>query len=307
MEREFIDWLRTRLLPHNRLRLGPGDDAALVQLAQSADCVVTTDMLMDGVDFHLAEHDPRRIGRKALAVNLSDLAAMAARPVAAVVSLALPKTGGKQLAEELYEGLIPLAEEFDTTIAGGDTNSWNGPLAISITAIGETTSRGALLRSGAKPGDAILVTGSFGGSILGKHFDFTPRVREAILLNERYELHAGIDVSDGLSLDLFRLAEESRCGALLNFEAIPVSAAATELARHQADGSSPLDHALSDGEDFELILAVPSAEAARLLADQPLGVPVTKIGEFAPDRGLWRRMPDGSREPVVPRGYEHAF
>jgi len=307
MEREFIEWLRSRLLPHNRLRLGPGDDAALVQLAQAADCVVTTDMLMDGVDFRLGEHDPRRIGRKALAVNLSDLAAMAARPVAVVVSLALPQAGGRKLAEELYDGLIPLAEEFDTAIAGGDTNSWNGPLVINITAIGETTPRGALLRSGANTGDAILVTGSFGGSILGKHFDFTPRVREALLLKERYEVHAGIDVSDGLSLDLFRLAEESRCGALLDPNSIPVSAAAVELARAQPAGISALDHALSDGEDFELILAVPPAEASRLLADQPLGVPVTKIGEFVPDRGLWRRKPDGSREPMVPRGYEHAF
>ena len=305
MEREFIDALRKRLLPHNRLRLGPGDDAALVQLAQSADCVVTTDMLMDGVDFHLGEHDPRKIGRKALAVNLSDLAAMAARPVAAVVSLALPQTGGRRLAEELYEGLLPLAEEFDTAIAGGDTNSWNGPLVISITALGETTSRGALLRGGAKPGDAILVTGSFGGSILGKHFDFTPRVREALLVNERYELHAGIDVSDGLSLDLFRLAEESCCGALLDLAAIPISAAAIELGDSRPGGASALDHALSDGEDFELILAVPSTEAARLLADQPLQVPLSKIGEFIPERGLWRQMPDGSREPMVPQGYEH--
>jgi thiamine-monophosphate kinase len=278
-----------------------------VQIAQSADCVVTTDMLMDGVDFRLSEHDPRKIGRKSLAVNLSDLAAMAARPVAAVVSLALPKAGGKKLAEELYEGLIPLATEFDCAIAGGDTNSWNGPLVISVTALGETTPRGPLLRGGAKTGDAILVTGSFGGSILGRHFDFTPRVREAILLNEHYELHAGIDVSDGLSLDLFRLAEESRCGVLVDPEAIPVSAAAGELARAQADGLSPLDHALSDGEDFELLLAVPPAEAARLFADQPLSVPITMIGKCIVERGLWRHSPDGAREPLQVRGYEHTF
>jgi thiamine-monophosphate kinase len=305
MEREFIDWLRSRLLPHDRLRLGPGDDAALVQLAPSADCVVTTDMLMDGVDFRLSEHDPRRIGRKSLAVNLSDLAAMAARPVAAVVSLALPQTGGRKLAEELYEGLMPLAAELDMAIAGGDTNSWNGPLVINITALGETTPRGALLRGGAKPGDSILVTGSLGGSIFGKHFDFVPRVREALLLNERYELHAGIDVSDGLSLDLFRLAEESRCGALLDLAAIPISAAASELARSQPQRGSPLDHALSDGEDFELILAVPASEAARLLAEQPLDVPLTKIGEIISERGLWRRNTDGSRAPLLPRGFEH--
>lgn len=307
MECEFILWLRERLSPHVRLLLGPGDDAALLRLAERADCVVTTDMLMDGVDFTLATCDAARAGRKSLAVNLSDLAAMAARPVGMVVSLALPHSGGRKLAEELYSGILPLAEEFETALAGGDTNSWPGPLVISITAIGETTSRGALRRSGAQPGDAIIVTGSFGGSILGKHFDFTPRVREALLLNERYELHAGIDVSDGLSLDLFRLAEESRCGAVLELESIPIAPAAIELAQRDPKSGTPLDHALSDGEDFELILAVPPEEARRLLADRPLGVPLTQIGEFVAEQGLWKDGSSGTREPLVPRGYEHRF
>lgn len=307
MEREFILWLRERLPPHPRLLLGPGDDAALLRLAERTDCVVTIDMLMDGVDFDLATCDAARVGRKSLAVNLSDLAAMAARPVGAVVSLALPQSGGRKLAEQLYSGILPLAQEFETALAGGDTNSWNGPLVISITAIGETTSRGALLRSGARPGDAILVTGSFGGSLLGKHFDFTPRVREMLLLNGRYELHAGIDVSDGLSLDLFRLAEESKCGAVLDLNLIPIAPAAFELALQNPPGGTPLNHALSDGEDFELILAVPPGEARRLLADQPLGVPLTQIGEFVAECGLWNKTSAGSREPLVPRGYEHRF
>ena len=136
MEREFIHWLRRRLPPHPLLRLGPGDDAAVLNLAASKECVITVDMLTDGVDFKLDEIDPRRAGRKALAANLSDLAAMAARPLAGVVALCLPRKNGRQLAEELYEGMLPLAERYDLAIAGGDTNSWDGPLVISITLLG---------------------------------------------------------------------------------------------------------------------------------------------------------------------------
>ena len=121
MESDFIAWLRERLPPHPLLRLGPGDDAAILQLTRDTGCVVTVDLLSDGVDFRLSEIDARRAGRKALAVNLSDLAAMAAQPVAAVIALALPRVGGMQLAVELYEGLIPLAERYGVAIAGGDT------------------------------------------------------------------------------------------------------------------------------------------------------------------------------------------
>jgi thiamine-monophosphate kinase len=240
-----------------------------------------------------------------LAVNLSDLAAMAARPLAALVSLALPRQGGKALAVELYEGLIPLAEEFEVAIAGGDTNTWDGPLVMSVTAVGELAGREPLLRSGARPGDEVLVTGAFGGSILGRHFDFQPRVREALFLNANYELHAAIDVSDGLSLDLSRVAEESGCGALVDLEAIPIDADAYQLAESLNDGRTALDHALSDGEDFELILAAPPQEAQRLLQDQPLRAPLARIGRFLSEPGLWQTAPEGGRRPLPPRGYEH--
>ena len=175
MERELISWLRQHLPPHPLLRLGLGDDAAMLRLADVQECVITVDMLNEGVDFDLSRIDPRRAGRKALAANLSDLAAMAARPLAGVVALALPRRGAMELAVALYEGMLPLAEQYDLAIAGGDTNSWDGPLAISITLLGAVTLRGPLRRDGAKPGDHILVTGSFGGSILGRHLDFEPR------------------------------------------------------------------------------------------------------------------------------------
>jgi len=305
MEFELIAHLRDRLPPHPLLRLGPGDDAAVLSMAGVDQCAVTVDLLTDHVDFELAEVDPRRVGRKALAANLSDLAAMASRPLAAVIALALPEKGGMDLAVALYEGLLPLAEEYELAIAGGDTNSWAGPLAISITLLGEVTANGPLRRDGAKPGDRIVVTGRFGGSILGRHLDFEPRVREALLLNDRYRLHAGIDVSDGLSRDLAHLAEESGCGAMLRTDAVPVSDDARRLAEQLADGSTPLEHALGDGEDFELILAVPGDEAERMLSDQPLAVPLTEIGDFIAEPGLWQTHGGGPRRELVPRGWEH--
>jgi thiamine-monophosphate kinase len=305
MEQALIRWLRERLPPHPLLKLGIGDDAAILDLRGAAECVVTVDALMDGVDFRLSEIDPRRAGRKALAVNLSDLAAMAAEPLAGVVALVLPKTGGLELATALYEGVLPLAEKHGLAIAGGDTNSWDGSLVVSITLLGKVTPRGALRRGGAKVGDRILATGAFGGSILGRHLDFEPRVAEALLLNKRYELHAGIDVSDGLSLDLSRMAEESGCGAVLDLKKIPIAVDAQRLAEQLGDGSTALDHALSDGEDFELLLAVPPEEARRIVADQPFDVPITEIGEMTADMGLWQCGKTGAKLPLRPRGWEH--
>jgi thiamine-monophosphate kinase len=308
MESRLIAWLRERLPRHSQLLLGPGDDAAVLRLAERSNCVVTTDMLMDGVDFLLESTDPRRIGHKALAVNLSDLAAMAARPLAAVVSVALPRSGGFELGRELVEGMLPLAERHHVAFAGGDTNSWDHPLVISVTAIGETTDRGPLLRSGARPGDRILVTGEFGASILGRHLDFEPRIRESLLLREKYDLHAGIDCSDGLSLDLSRVCQESACGAVIDLSSVPISAAADELSRQKHDGRTLLDHALCDGEDFELILSVAPDVADILVRDQPLGdVRLTDVGEFVAKCGLWSLDSNGQIIELRPRGYEHQF
>lgn len=305
MESDFIRWLRGRLPTHPNLPLGLGDDGAILRWGQGTECVLSVDMLTDGVDFELEKTDPRRVGRKALAVNLSDLAAMAARPLAALVALALPRQGGLRLAQELYEGLIPLAEKFQLAIAGGDTNSWDGPLVVSITLVGEVTPAGPLTRSGARSGDKVVVTGHFGGSILGHHFDFEPRVAESLRLKSRYPLHAGIDVSDGLSLDLWRLAEESGCGAVLDVSKIPIAPAAFELARQLNDGSTALDHALGDGEDFELILAVPPDAEAEMTAERPLECGLTCIGQFVPEKGLWQIDASGARRPLAPRGFEH--
>jgi thiamine-monophosphate kinase len=219
----YIDWLRRQTPADRRVLVGPGDDTAALALTPGAPCLVTTDMLLEGSCFLLAEAGPLRVGRKAMAVNLSDIAAMAGRPVAAVVSAGLPRKGGRALAEELYRGLRQVADAFGTAIVGGDTNTWDGPLVLSVTVLGEATGRGPVTRAGAKPGDWLLVTGALGGSILGKHLDFTPRVREALRLHEVADLHAMIDVSDGLAADVNHLCEESRCGAVLRAESVPVS------------------------------------------------------------------------------------
>jgi thiamine-monophosphate kinase len=298
----FIDWLRGRTPSAQRVLVGPGDDAAVLRWPEPASCLVTTDMLLEGSCFLLAEAGPRRVGRKAMAVNLSDVAAMAGRPVAAVVSVGLPRQGGRALAEELYLGLREMADAFDTAVVGGDTNSWNGPLVINVALLGEATVRGPVLRSGARVGDWLLVTGPLGGSILGKHLDFAPRVREALQLHEAAPLHAMIDVSDGLAADVWHLCQESRCGAVLWAEAIPLTPQASQI----ADGRSPLEHGLGDGEDFELVFAVSSDDGRRLLATQPVpGATLSHIGECVAD-GLWLEEQD-RRRPLAPQGYVHAL
>lgn len=308
MELELVRWLSENLPSHPLLRVGIGDDAAVLRWLAGDDLVVTTDAVTDEVDFILAETDPRLVGHKSLGVNLSDLAAMAAEPVAAVVSLVLPRKGcggldAKGLAMELYHGMLPLAEQFNVAIAGGDTNSWDGPLAISITAFGRVTERGPLLRSGAKPGDRLLVTGSLGGSILGRHLQVEPRVREALLLHERYELSAGMDISDGLALDASRLAAASGCGVALRLDQIPISADAVKLSAF--DRATPLEHALGDGEDFELLLTASPETAEQILRDQPLDVPVTLIGECVTQAGLWQVDANEHLMPLDESGYRH--
>jgi len=296
----FINWLRRRTPRDVRVLLGPGDDTAVLSLTPHVPCLVTTDMLLEGSCFILAEAGARRVGRKAMAVNLSDLAAMAGKPVAAVVSIGLPREGGKVIAEELYLGLRDIADAFDTAIVGGDTNSWDGPLVISVTLLGEATGRGPVSRSGAKPGDWLFVTGALGGSLLGKHLDFNPRVREALQLHQIVELHAMIDISDGLAADLHHLCEESRCGAVLRGESIPIAADAMKM----DDGRGPLDHALGDGEDFELLFAVSPVDGKQLVETQPIaGVTLAHIGECV-ERGLWLEQ-QGQRRPLERRGYVH--
>lgn len=319
----WIDELRRRTPPHPRVPIGIGDDAALLDLSVSGRALVTTDMLMEGIDFvlpntpwppagreHLADirrATPPEVGRKALAVNLSDIAAMAGVPRAAFVSVALPRNGGGELARGLWEGLAPLAREFDVALAGGDTNSWDGPLVISITLIGEPGPRGAVRRSGAKPGDALFATGEFGGSLADWHLTFTPRVREALALAERFDLHALIDTSDGLARDLGHICDESGVGVTLFADRIPIRAAARFGA---ASDRAALDRALGDGEDFELLLAVApehAAEIERLSLSEAIPCRLKNIGHFTAERERKLIFNDGRSESLENKGWEHVL
>lgn len=304
VELDFIRWLQEQTRASAHLPVGIGDDAAILKLPANRQLVATADTLTDRVHFDLQQHTLQRIGRKALAVNLSDLAAMAAAPIAALVSLNLPRslmqgTG----ARELMEGLLYLAAEYDCPIAGGDTNVVNGPLSIAVTALGSVAPGKAWLRSGAKAGDRLLVTGQLGGSLLGNHLDFEPRINEALALDERFNIHAAIDISDGLGLDLARMCQASNVGANVDVDNLPLAAAAHE--RAQTSGRTAIEHALGDGEDFELLLAVAPGEARRMLSQQPLKCGLTDIGEFVAAEGLHQRDAQGNLTTLAPTGYEH--
>lgn len=300
MEQSFVAWakMRARRLP--QVKLGIGDDAAVLA-GTTDDCVVTTDTLMDGVHFRLAEVTGEQIGRKLINVNLSDLAAMAAEPVAVFLNLCVPRTAPQQLAADIYEGVCQGAEQFNVALAGGDTNCWDGPLVVSLTAIGRTDGDIIWLRSGAQPNDAIIVTGPLGGSILGKHLDFTPRVDIARMIRGKVPIHAAMDISDGLSIDLLRMCDASHCGAVLDLDSVPVTKEAIQLS--QTSGKTPTEHALGDGEDFELLLSVAETDLPKLI--ELVGQSqCLRVGTFTSRTGLWAR--EGSRIRQLPTtGYIH--
>jgi len=297
----LIGWIRRHLKGDRRVPIGPGDDTAALTLTPHREVLVTTDMILEGVHFDRRTATARQIGRKALAVNLSDIAAMAGVPVAAVVSMGIPIGTSRREVEELFHGMVELADEFDVAIVGGDTNRSCEGIVLCVTVIGEATTRGPVQRSGAVSGEWILCTGSFGGSIHGKHLEFAPRISEALALHERLRVHAMIDVSDGLAADLGHILEESRCGAELNSAAIPIS----EVVRRVPDNRSPLAHALYDGEDFELLFTLPESDARQLLASPFFSTPITAIGTIEKEAGLWLAEPDGSRRRIEPLGFDH--
>lgn len=305
-EFDLIRWIRGRTTAGGSTVLGIGDDCAILKPSAGRELLVTTDMLMDGRHFRLAEAGPEAVGAKAMGVNLSDVAAMAARPVAAVVAVALPNRGGKavEIARGLHAGFLSMAGRFGVALVGGDTNAWDGPLVVCVTVFGETTSRGAVRRSGARPGDAIFVTGPLGGSLLGRHLTPEPRVLEALAIHKAVSLHALIDLSDGLASDLGHILDESGgLGAVLDPAAIPVHGDALTMSART--GRTPLEHALGDGEDFELCFTVSLDDAARLLADPPEPARVFRIGEVVDRSGLWLRSESGMLTPVPPAGFDH--
>ncbi len=305
-EREFIDWIsRQSRFDPDAVPVGPGDDCAVVKLGGES-LLTTTDQALDGVHFILAEHGPKAAGRKAMARSLSDLAAMAAVPVAAVATVALPKGTERSAAEAIYTGLRELADEFHCPLVGGDVGVWAGPLAISVTAFGRpggvTGGIEPILRSGARKKDAICVTGRLGGAWrTRRHLEFIPRIAEAICLAMNYPPRAMIDLSDGLASDLGHICRASGVGAEIYADQIPIH----EDARLAGDDAATLQAALSDGEDYELLFTLPARFADKLCQAQPLPVPVTQIGRIVEGDETTLVFPDGRREKLTACGWEH--
>ncbi len=280
--------------------IGIGDDMAQVQLGDDTCVFVTTDMLLDGVHFDLQQATLKQVGYKAMAVSLSDCAAMATVPVAAVVSVALPEGFSEEELKQLHSGITSAGEKFGCALVGGDITRWNSesPFAISVAMLSRRAGNEPIKRSDAKVGDSICVTGSLGGAGCGRHLEFEPRVKEAIKIAQMVALNSMIDISDGLSSDLNRICRESRVGAIIDAEQIPVSDEAKQ-------SENPLSSALNDGEDFELLFTLCDKECQKLLKNWDGQVPITRIGTVTETKKMQIKMPDGRISDLEAKGYDH--
>ncbi len=300
-EDEITEWFarHSRLAP-SKFPIGIGDDMAEVRLAGGVSVLITTDILLDRVHFDLRETTLRQVGYKAMAVSLSDCAAMATVPVAAVVAVALPKGFGKRELKQLHQGITLAGDRFGCSLVGGDITSWRTKerLAISVAMLSKARGNKPVRRCGAKAGDAICVTGSLGGSRRGKHLKFEPRVKEALKIAQQVTVNAMIDISDGLSSDLNRICRASGVGAIIDAERIPVS----DEARKSKD---PLSSALNDGEDFELLFTLSQKQCRKLLKRWNESVAITRIGTITKSWKLRIKRADGRLDNLQPKGYDH--
>jgi thiamine-monophosphate kinase len=299
-----------------------GDDAAAWQPSRSHRSVITTDALVEGVHFRLDTMSMHDIGWRSMTSNMSDLAAMGSRPVLATVSLGIPKGADTAGILELYRGMLAVASPHDCAIAGGDiirTPGW----MISITAVGEIRPTHLKGRGGARPGDVVAITGPLGASRAGlyladnvnsvltaelreearqAHCRPQPRVREGQFLAASEHVHAMMDISDGLSTDLPRMCERSKCAAVV--EEVPVAPSAAAMAT--TCGEDPQTYALTGGEDYELLVAV-NARAFGYLSSRfrkRFGRPLLAVGRMREGSGVFVRKA-GREEALAPTGWDH--
>ena len=298
----------TRLLPTNpSVVAGAGDDCAILDLGIPERWVLfKTDAVVEGVHF-AGEAPPEKIGHKALGRALSDIAAMAGTPTAAVISLGLPTGFDPDRVEKIYLGLGALARRHDVAIVGGEVTENPGGVWISVSLIGTVQRGRAVLRSGAKVGDAIFVTGTLGGSLAGRHLEFEPRLNEARWLAGNFSVHAMIDLSDGLASDLQHLLNAGSVGAEVLKSSIPISRDAKKRFRDGSSTRPPFAAAMLDGEDFELMFVVPTREAVRLVDAWKAQFPdlaLACIGKVTAGSGITIRDRLGSK-PFTAHGYVH--
>jgi thiamine-monophosphate kinase len=303
--------LLARLLPtlpaNESVVTGAGDDCAVLDFGLPDRWLLfKTDAVVEGVHF-LPETPPEKVGRKALARALSDIAAMAGTPTTALVTLGLPREFAAERIEAIYAGLSECARQYGVAIAGGETTTNPGGLLLSIALLGWVARDKCLRRSGAQPSDALFVTGELGGSLAGRHLDFEPRLAEARWLAEHSRVHAMIDLSDGLASDLRHLLAASGVGAELRGASIPISRAARLAHRSAGSRKPPLLAALTDGEDFELLFTVAARAAVPLLdawQKQFPNVSLKCIGRITADRRILLRDHEGLK-PFPEHGYVH--
>lgn len=298
----------TRALPANpSIVTGAGDDCAVLDLGVADKLILfKTDAVVEGLHF-TRETPPEKIGRKALARCLSDIAAMAGTPTAALVTIGLPEKFEPDPVFRIYEGINELAREHEVAIAGGETTTNPERILISIALIGTVPRGRQVLRSGAKPGDAIFVTGELGGSLAGKHLEFEPRLAEARWLAQQCPIHAMIDLSDGLAGDLRHILQAGGVGAALLKSAIPISRAARLRAREGSRAKPAFAAALTDGEDFELLFTVAAEHAVKLLDAWKTAFPKLKlscIGKIVAGQGILIRDKTGTHQ-LNAHGYVH--
>lgn len=306
-EFELIGKLTADLATADGVVIGPGDDCAVVDLGKTNEySLFKTDAVVEGVHF-TQETAAEKVGHKALARCLSDIAAMGGRAGYAVVTLGLADDFDPGYVSSLYEGLKGTASKFGVAIVGGETTSNGDRLMVSVSMIGSVPKDAVVTRSGARVGDAIFVSGELGGSIDGRHLDFEPRLREAAWLAREFDVHAMIDLSDGLAGDLRHVTQSSGVGAELHESAIPISRAAKLRARSGDSQKPALLAALTDGEDFELLFTVDKSKAVSVLdgwkAEFP-AVPLSCVGKIVAGNAIQIRDAKGVRELNL-RGFAH--
>jgi thiamine-monophosphate kinase len=293
--------------------IGPGDDMGAVRIGD-ATVLVTVDQVADGVHFDSHTASLARIGRKAMTRNLSDVAAMAAKPVGAVCAASLPRDFGQDRANELFDHMRAVAERYNCPLFGGDVSMWDHPLLLSVTVLAEPAGIAPVLRKGAKAGDILCVTGELGGSledVAGRvhHLDFEPRIDLARKLasDRATRPHCMLDLSDGLARDAGHLARAADLVAEIDVLRLPVSGAAKQ--RAHCTGQPDWRHAIGDGEDYELCFTI-DALRATVVPRAIDGVPMTKVGTLRPrksadESAVMLRLPDGSLQSAGDQGWEH--
>jgi len=333
-EFDFIKRIKNKTRMHgdfSQVVQGIGDDAAVIKPTSGRQLVVSADLLIEGIDFLRSATSARLLGRKSLAVSLSDVAAMGAKPRWALLSLGVTEdVWGTEFIDQLYEGVFELADKYGVTLVGGDTSRTPDKIVVDSIVLGECKEGAVISRTGAKPGDQIFVTGTLGASgaglrlsnrgaritpvqeteseqraidaVLMRHLSPEPRVGWGMVLGQEKLASSMIDLSDGLSSDLHHICEDSNTGALIRALDLPIDPAVVELCGRRA--LDPLQLALHGGEDFELLFTTSPANASRL-PKRVDGVTVTCIGTIeASDQGV--RLEEGLRVwPLEAGGYEH--